>query len=75
MSKSAYGHIKEAQIIGSLPGDQQQELEDLEAKRTRTPAQEHRLEELWTQAFLLHEKRQLERHERAERIRRGEEVP
>jgi hypothetical protein len=75
MGKSAYGHIKEAQVIGSLPPEEQQELEDLEVKRTRTPAQEHRLEELWTQAFLLHEKRQRDRHERAERIRRGEELP
>ena len=75
MGKSAYGHIKAAQVIGSLPPEEQQELEDLEVKRTRTPAQEHRLEELWTQAFLLHEKRQRDRHERAERIRRGEELP
>jgi len=75
MSKSAYGYIKEAQIIGSLPAEEQQELEDLEAKRTRTPAQEHRLEELWSKAFLAHENRQAERHERADRIRRGEEIP
>jgi hypothetical protein len=75
MPKSAYGHIKEAQIIGSLPATEQQELEDLEAKRKRTPADEARLEALWTRAFLAHENRQRERHERAERIRRGEEIP
>jgi hypothetical protein len=75
MPKSAYGHIKEAQIIGSLPATEQQELEDLEAKRKRSPEQEVRLEALWSQAFLAHENCQRERHERAERIRRGEELP
>lgn len=75
MPKSAYGHIKEAQIIGSLPGDEQQELENLEQNQRRTPAQEQRLDYLWSKAFLEHDNRQRERHERAERIRRGEELP
>ncbi|HTH13420.1 MAG TPA: hypothetical protein VMB23_03420 [Spirochaetia bacterium] len=75
MGKSAYGHIKAAQVIGSLPPEEQQELEDLEALRKRTPGQEDRLNYLWARAFDLHEKRQRDRHERAERIRRGEELP
>jgi len=50
----AYGMVKEAQIRSALPPEEQQELEDLEALRRRSAAQETRLEELWAKAFRDH---------------------
>jgi len=54
MSRSAYGEIKRAQIIGALPPEEQQELEDLEAKKPRTVAQEARIHELWQKGVRDH---------------------
>lgn len=54
MSRSAYGEIKRAQIISALSPEEQQELEDLEAIRRRTVAQEARIHELWQKAMRDH---------------------
>ena len=52
--KSAYEVIKRTQIKGALPPGEQQELEDLEARKRRSAAQEARVDELWSKAFRDH---------------------
>jgi hypothetical protein len=54
MGKSAYGHVKAAQIKGALPPAEQEEIEHLESLKDHTAEQEARLEELWTEAFRRH---------------------
>lgn len=51
---SAYAHIKKAQIVGTLPPAEQQELEDLEALKSRSQTQEDRLNELYEKGFKAH---------------------
>jgi hypothetical protein len=57
MGRSAYGHIKETDVMNCLPVDELDELEILMARRRRSAASEHRLAELWDKAFELHEER------------------
>jgi hypothetical protein len=74
MSKSAYGHVKEAQILGTLAPEEQEEMERLQRRKRLSLASSARRAALWDRAFDLHAERQQARAERAERIRLGEEL-
>jgi hypothetical protein len=54
VGRSAYGNIKETQLMNCLPVDELEELETLMARRRRSAASEARLSELWDKAFDLH---------------------
>jgi hypothetical protein len=51
---SAYGMIKRASVIASLPPEEQDQLERLEARQRLSAASEARLQELWAKAFDAH---------------------
>jgi hypothetical protein len=65
--------IKRASVLASLPVEEREEVERLEARKRLSAASEARLSELWNRAFDAHAQRQQARKERLERIRRGEE--
>jgi hypothetical protein len=73
MGRSAYGHIKAAEVMNWLPVDELEELERLLARRKLSPVSHARLNTLWDRAFDLHsvrmEARKREVAAREERIR------
>lgn len=77
MAKSAYGHIKQTQIIGCLSTDEQDEFEWLSDRKRLTKTQSDRMGVLWEKAEALHADRmaarQQEYADREERIRQYEQ--
>jgi hypothetical protein len=57
---SAYGHIKRAQILGSLSPAEQGEVEQLEARQRLSAGSQARLDALWAKAFARHVPPQLD---------------
>ncbi len=57
---SAYGVIKTAQVVHSLPPEDQEAVERLERRKKVSPSAEARLGELWHRAFDLHRPPQMD---------------
>jgi hypothetical protein len=65
---SAYGVIKRASVIASLPVEEQEELETLDERKKLSKTEQERLATLWDKAFEAHAERQRARQrEYAER--------